>query len=103
MIYLLNLVPFGFGFGVLLLFIGMLLIMRMPITESYIVSQTHESNRSTILGIYYFSALEGGGVLNPVMGYLIEHFGFYTSFIYAGAALILVTLICFPFLFSSRR
>ncbi len=59
-------------------------------------------HRSTILGIYYFSAMEGSGVLTPVMGYLIDHFGFYLSFTMAGAALLAVTLACSIFLWGNR-
>jgi len=101
-IYLLNLMPYGWGIGALLVTIGMILYVRMPVSEAYIISQTSERNRSTILGIYYFSAMEGGGVLTPVMGYLIDRFGFYPSFTIAGAALVVVTLVCSIWLWGSR-
>jgi hypothetical protein len=64
----------------------------MPVSEAYVIGNTQERNRSTILGIYYLSGLEGGGVLTPIMGYLIDQFGFYTSFTIAGSALMAVTL-----------
>jgi MFS family permease len=92
LIFLLNLIPYGVGFGALLLSIGVILTMRMPVSEAYIIGNTLERNRSTILGIYYLSGLEGGGVLTPIMGYLIDQFGFYTSFTIAGSALMAVTL-----------
>ncbi|MFC2022407.1 MFS transporter, partial [Chloroflexota bacterium] len=57
-IYLLNWVPYGPVIGALLLFIGMLVYIRMPVSEAYIVSHTPERHRSTILGIYYFSNME---------------------------------------------
>lgn len=101
-IYLLNLMPYGWGFGALLVIIGMIVYVRMPVSEAYIVEQTSERNRSTILGIYYFSGMEGGGVLTPVMGYLIDQFGFYTSFTIAGAALVIMTLLCSIGLWGSR-
>ncbi len=101
-IYMLNHVPFGIGFGALFLVIGIILTMRMPVTEAFIVSHSPVHLRSTILGIYFFSAIEGGGVLTPVFGYLIDQFGFYTSFIIAGAAMLTVSFICFPFLRGSR-
>ncbi|HSR10507.1 MAG TPA: hypothetical protein VLS90_03615, partial [Thermodesulfobacteriota bacterium] len=59
-----------------------------------IVAKTPEHNRSVILGIYFFSHMEGGGVLTPVMGYLIDRAGFSFSFTIAGVLLVLVTLIC---------
>jgi fucose permease len=50
------------------------------------------------LGVYYFCAIEGGGVLTPVMGALVDHFGFYTAFTAAGSAIVLITSICAPLL-----
>lgn len=93
-IYLLNLVPYGLGIGALLLIIGMVQYIRMPVTEAYIVGQTSERNRSTILGIYYFGNQGGSGVLTPIMGHLIDQLGFHTSFTIAGATVVVVTLAC---------
>ena len=93
-IFLLNLVPYGLGTWMLLLLLGVCLAVRMPVMESYIVGQTTIRNRSTVLGIYYFTAMESGGVLTPVMGYLIDRFGFFRSFTIAGATLLLMTFIC---------
>ena len=102
-ICMLNLIPYGAGTWILLLALGISLSVRMPVIESYIVSHTSVSNRSTILGIYYFSAMEGGGVLTPIMGHLIDRFGFYTSFTLAGAALFIVSLICSVWLWGNRK
>ena len=100
--YLLNLVSYGPGFGALLLVIGTILIMRAPVAEAYIIGQTSRRQRSTILGIYFFSGHEGSGVLTPVMGYLIDRLGFYPSFTIASAALFTVTLACSLLLWGSR-
>jgi len=94
LIYLLNVVPFGVVTGVLLLVIGMTMYFRMAPSESYIVSHTSERNRSTILGIYFFCAIEGGGALTPVMGVLIDRLGFYNSYSIAAAAIFIVSIIC---------
>ncbi len=101
-IYLLSLAPYGWGIGALLVTIGVIIYVRIPVSEAYIVGQTSERNRSTILGIYYFSSMEGSGVLTPVMGYLIDRLGFYPSFTIAGAALVVVTLVCSIWLWGSR-
>jgi len=101
-IYLLNLVPYGLGFGAVLLLIGMIIYIRMPVAEAYIVDHTSKRHRSSILGIYYFGVIEGGGVLTPVMGYLIDQLGFYSSFTIASAALVAVTLVCSIWLWGSR-
>ena len=101
-IYLLNLVPYGLGIGALLIIIGMVMYIRMPASEAYVISQTPERYRSTILGIYYFSSMEAGGLLTPVMGSLIDQLGFYPSFSIASVAVVAVTLACSVFLWGSR-
>jgi MFS family permease len=102
-VYLLNISPYGIGSWVLLLALGISLSVRMPVMESFIVSETSVSNRSTILGIYYFSSMESGGLLTPVMGNLIDRFGFYSSFSLAGAAMFIVTLIGSVWLWGRRK
>jgi MFS family permease len=101
-IYLLNLVPYGVGFGIVLILIGMIVTMRTPVSEAYIVAHSPERRRSTILGISWFSGMEGAGVLTPVVGYLIDHFGFYLGFTIAGAALVALTSFSFIWLWDSR-
>jgi MFS transporter, FSR family, fosmidomycin resistance protein len=93
-IYLLNFIPSAFGVGCLLFVMGVLNYIRTPVSETYLVGQTTERNRSTVLGIYYFSTYEGGGVLTPVMGLLMDHYGFDVSFAIAGATLLLLFLPC---------
>jgi MFS family permease len=80
---------------------GMILISRTPVSESYILGQTTARNRSTVIGIYYFAAFEGGGVLTPVLGYLIDRLGFSLSFTIAAISVILVTLACSLWLWRS--
>ncbi len=101
-IYLLNLAPSGLGIGVILVAIGASMYLRMPVSEAYIVSQTTERNRSTILGIYYFGSRGGHGVMAPALGYLIDQVGFYTSFTIVGVALVVLTLGSAIFLWGSR-
>ena len=92
-VYLFQFVSSWLGAAILLLMIGMIIYVRMPVSEAYIVNKTPEHNRSAILGIYYFSHMEGGGVLTPVMGYMIDRLGFSLSFTLAGVALVSVTLV----------
>ncbi len=104
-LYLLNQVPYGphgIGIGALLLLFGMIMYIRMPAAEAYIIDRTSERHRSTILGIYYFSNMEMGAVLAPVMGSLIDRFGFYTSFSIAAAFIFVIALACSVFLWRSR-
>jgi len=105
-LYLLTVVPYGpFGtiVGALLLFTGAILYIRMPAAEAFIIHNTSESNRSTILGIYYFSNMEVGAVFAPLMGFLIDRFNFLTGFTLAGVTVLLVSIICWLFLRGIRN
>jgi MFS family permease len=101
-IYLLNLAPYGLGIGALLWIIGITTFVRLPVSESYIIGQTTERNRSTIYGIYYFSMTETGAVFAPIMGSLIDHFGFYNGFTVASVAIVVVVLVCSVFLWGRQ-
>jgi len=94
LIYFLNLAPFGIAMGALLVVIGMFAYMRMPITESYIIMNSSEKRRSTILGIYFFTATEGSGVLMPLFGNIIDTMGFATCFAIVAISILVTTLIC---------
>jgi FSR family fosmidomycin resistance protein-like MFS transporter len=102
LIYLLNVVPYRWGIFSLLIAIGIIIYIRMPVAESYIVEAAAPHRRATIMGIYYFSSMEAGGVLTPAMGYLIDHVGFPWTFTIAGGLLMLVTLVCSLWLWGSR-
>ena len=101
-IYLLNLVSYSLGIGALLLIIGIIIYIRMPASESYIIGQAPERHRSMVYGLYYFAGMEAGAVLTPVMGFFIDRFGFYSSFTIAGIAVGTMTLICSVFLWGKR-
>lgn len=101
-IYLLNVLPYGVCIYALLLAFGVCIYFRMAVSESYIVNQISERNRSTILGIYYFSAIESSGALTPVMGYLIDRLGFSLTYTISCVTMIAVTLVCSIWLWHSR-
>jgi len=92
-IFLLNFVSSWQGIAILLLTLGVIIYVRMPVSELYILSRTPEGKRSAVLGIYFFSSMEGGGLLTPVMGYMIDHLGFFASYSLAALVIILTTLI----------
>ncbi len=102
LIYLVNLTPFGIAMGALLVVLGMFAYMRMPISESYIIMNTSEKRRSTILGIYFFTAMEGSGVLMPVLGYIIDTMGFYTCYTIVAICVLVVSFVCFLLLRGSN-
>jgi MFS family permease len=97
-IYLLNIASYGMGIFALIWIMGITTFVRLPVSESYIIGQTTERNRSTIYGIYYFSMTESGAVFAPVMGSLVDRFGFYNGFTVASVAIAVVVLACLPFL-----
>jgi len=102
-IYLLNLVSPGWSIIALLITIGMVMYARAPVSEAYVIDQTSERNRSTILGIYYFSSMEGSGVLTPAIGYLVDRFGFHTAFTVTAIAVLVVTSACSVWLRNNRE
>ena len=101
-VYLLNMASYAWGISIVLLAFGMFRHMPMPVAEAYIIGQTSKRNRSKTLGIYYFGSRGGPGAVTPILGYLIDRFGFYTSFSVVGAAMVVLTLVCSIFLRGSR-
>ena len=93
-IYMLNIVPFGFGIGAILFMIGVILYTPQPASEAYIVDQVPNHRRSSILGIYFSGSMMGAGAIIPLLGYSIDHIGFSASFTIASVALVVVSLIC---------
>ena len=102
-IYLLNIVPYGFGTGTMLVLIGILMYINTTSAQAFIADQTSSRNRSTVLGFYFFGNMEGTGVLTPILGYLIDHLGFNTSFAISSAAIIATIVACSAILWLSRR
>ena len=94
MIYLITTSDSNFVVAVLFLVLGICNYVRTPVSEAYIVTRTALRHRSTVLGIYYFSSMEGGGVLTPIMGFFIDRYGMQAGFTAAGVTLFLLTMIC---------
>lgn len=103
LIALFGYVPLGAGFTALLLVFGTLMFVRMPTSESFLVANTNLRIRSTVLGVYFFAGMEGGALLTPILGYLIDRFGFRTGFALSGAALAALAVACVVLLSSGRN
>jgi len=101
-IYLLNLASLGLTISIILIIIGMAMHLGMPVVEAYIISHTPERKRSTVLGLYYLGS-RGGPAIAPAIGYLIDNYGFYTSFSVVSAAMLAVTVVCALLLWGSRN
>ena len=56
-----------------------------------------------MLGVYYFGAMEGNGVLAPVVGYLIDRFGFTTAFEISGIGMVVVAALCTLLIVRARN
>lgn len=102
-IYLLSVVSSGFGTVVVLVLIGTVTAFSTIVAQAYIIDQTPAKNRSTVLGFYFFGSMEGTGILTPVLGYLIDHLGFHTSFTISSAAILATLIVCSSMLWLSRR
>ncbi len=102
-IYLLNVIPYGFGTVVVLVLIGTVTAFSTIVAQAYIVDQAPAKNRSTMLGFYFFGSLEGTGVLTPLLGYLVDQFGFNTSFTISSVAIMATLVVCASILWLSRR
>ena len=102
-VYLFNVVSYGFGTVVVLVLIGTVTAFSTIVAQAYIIDQTPARNRSTVLGFYFFGSMEGTGVLTPLLGYSIDHLGFHTSFTMGSVALAAIFVICSSILWLSRR
>ncbi len=102
-IFLLNVMPYGVGTGALLVLTGIFIYINTTSSQAFIVDNTPERNRSTMMGIYFFSTMEGAGILTPAIGYLIDQFGFYSSFNIVGGAVLAVTVSGFVLFLANRN
>ena len=97
-IYLLGLAATIPIFVALMVAIGVVSNTRMPTSESYIAGNTPEHRRATVLGLYFFAGTEISGLLTPVLGNLIDRYGFYSSFTIASVVVAVAVIVCSIFL-----
>jgi len=86
--------PFPILMFVLLLAIGTLMFTRMPTAEAHIASEVSERHRTTVLGIYFFSGMEGSALLTPLLGSAIDRWGFDSTFSGLGLVLGGLVVVC---------
>jgi len=103
LIYLLGTASNVTSLVILMVAVGIVSTTRMPTSESYIAGNTPERRRATVLGIYFFAGTEVAGLLTPVLGNLIDRFGFYSSFAIASASMAVVAVLCSLFLWRYRK
>jgi len=102
LIYALGVVPNVLSLAAVMVAMGIVSSTRMPTSEAYIVGYAPQHRRSTILGFYFFAGAEMAGLLTPVVGNLIDRFGFYSTFAIMSAILAPVIVACSVFLWRSR-
>ena len=93
-IYLLTHTSVGWSITAVLLCLGMAQYMSMPASESYVIGHAPEKGRSTVLGVYYFVSRGGPGLLAPVLGYLMDRYGFATALTAAGGGMFVLAVVC---------
>lgn len=101
-LYLLSLASLDWSIWVALLISGVCMYIALPVTEAYIITNTSEHYRSTVLGVYYFASRGGSGLIIPLVGYLADRHSFDIGFTIVGGALLGVALICSVLLWGSR-
>jgi len=103
LIYLMPLVGWGLGFFAILFSFGLSNALRWPVAEVFIMEQTTSRYRSTLFGIYYFTMHYTGAVFAPMMGSIIDKWGFEVCFTIASVAVLVVTAVCSLFLRGNQR
>lgn len=102
-VYLFTVVPFGYvTVGLLLATIGLCQWGRMPVSEAYIMSETSEHGRSTVLGIYYAAGRALPGLIAPVIGVISDNYGLSTSYTVIAITVATLTVICALFLWERK-
>ena len=102
LIYLMGVIPSVPALIILMLAIGLVTNTRMPTSESYIIGNTPENRRSTMLGIYFFAGTGVAGPLTPFIGSLIDKIGYQQAFAISSVVTAVITVICSFFLWRSR-
>ena len=82
--------------------IGIVAFIRMVASSAYIVSRAPKRHRSTIFGVY-LTIVEASSILSPVVGLLIDRWGYYSTFTVASAVLVVVTITSSLLLLRNRE
>jgi len=102
LIYAFKLVELGPSLYVVLFFQGLIMALRMPVTEVFIMTQAPAKHRSKVFGIYYSTMQYTGAIFVLPGGYLLERFGFDTMFTWAAVGVTVVAVITAFFIFDAR-
>lgn len=103
LVYLLGVVPTIASLAVVIAVIGVANNMRNPTSESYIAGNSSERRRATVLGMYFFAGTEGSALLTPVIGNLIDRFGFYDTIKAVTITMAAIAVVCYILMFLWRK
>lgn len=95
-------VSLGWGLYLMLFLQGLIMSLRMPVTEVFIMSQAPAKHRSKIFGIYYSTMQYTGAIFVLPGGYLLEKYGFDTMFTWAAVGVTIVAIITAFFIFDAK-
>ncbi len=102
LIFFLTFLRFNLVVYIFMIFIGVTIFVRMPVSESFIIGELHEGIRGTVLGIYFFASSLGGGLITPLMGSLIDRIGFIRTFRLTGTFLFVAVIVCVVLLWLDK-
>jgi MFS family permease len=101
-IFALKEVSLGWELWIVLWIIGVIQAVRFPVTEVFIMSQSPAKNRSAIYGIYYSTMQYTGAIFAPVMGTLIDRFGYSMMFNIAAWTVTLMAAVTAVFIWDAK-
>lgn len=101
-IYSLKLVSLGPSLYAVLFFQGLVMAIRMPVTEVFIMTQAPAKHRSKIFGVYYSTMQYTNAIFVLPGGYLIERFGFHAVFTWAAVGVMVVAIITAFFIYDAK-
>lgn len=103
LLYVIGLVSSTIPIMVVLVFIGLVMSICMPTTESFILGNTPVKRRSTMLGIYFFAGAGLAGLVTPFMGNLIDRLGFQSTYTIASIVVASILILFFMFMGFTRQ
>jgi MFS transporter, FSR family, fosmidomycin resistance protein len=101
-IFALKEVSLGWGLWIVLWILGIIQAVRFPVTEVFIMSQSPAKNRSTIYGIYYSTMQYTGAIFAPIMGGLIDRFGYAKMFSFSAWMVTAVAVVTAIFIWDTK-
>jgi MFS family permease len=101
-IYLFKWVELGFSLYLVLFLQGLIMALRMPVTEVFIMTQAPARHRSKLFGVYYSTMQYTNAIFALPGGYFIEKYGFDMMFTVAAIGVTSVAVITAFFIFDAK-